>query len=193
MAAAVAALTVAFTIAMSIDLGGSISGMSGASFYAYAIGVSFLAVVTGFMLHELAHKLVAESDGAWAEFRANPLGLLLAIIVSFFGFVFAAPGATYIQGNISKEQNGQISLAGPATNIVLGLVFAGLALLGGTGPLAFALAWVASVNFLLAAFNLLPIPPLDGSKVAKWSIPVYLVSFGVAVVLAGLVWFGYLL
>jgi Zn-dependent protease len=40
---------------------------------------------------------------------------------------------------------------------------------------------------------MLPIPPFDGYKVFKWSVPVYVVSFGAAVVLAGVVWFKVLL
>lgn len=192
IAAAVAALTIAFTIAMSVNFGGSLANLSGPSFYGYALGVSFLAVTTGFMLHEFAHKFVAERNGAWAEFRAYPLGLLLAVVFSFFGVVFAAPGAVCIDGDISKEQYGKISLAGPAMNIVLGVLFIGSALISSDGLLGFALAWVGSVNFLLAAFNMLPIPPLDGYKVAKWNIPIYIFSFGVAAVLAGLVWFGYI-
>ena len=190
MAAAVTALTIAFTIAMSVNFGGSFADLSGASFYSYALGVSFIAVITGFMFHEFAHKIVAERNGAWAEFRAYPLGLLLAVIFSFLGVVFAAPGAVYIEGDISKEQYGKISLAGPATNVVLGVLFIGLALIISNGLLGFALAWVGSVNFLLAAFNMLPIPPLDGYKVGKWNIPIYVLSFGISVVLAGLVWFG---
>jgi Zn-dependent protease len=190
MAAAVAALTIAFTIAMSVNFGGSLDDLSGLSFYGYALGVSFLAVITGFALHEFAHKVVAERNGARAEFRTYPLGLLLAVVFSFFGVVFAAPGAVYIDGDISKEQYGKISLAGPAANVVLGVLFIGLALISSGGLLGFALAWVGSVNFLLAAFNMLPIPPLDGYKVAKWNVPIYVLTFGIAAVLAGLVWFG---
>jgi Zn-dependent protease len=39
------------------------------------------------------------------------------------------------------------------------------------------------INFFLAAFNLLPIPPLDGSKVMSWSVPIWLITFAVAAIL----------
>ena len=51
-------------------------------------------------------------------------GLILAIVTAAFGFVFAAPGAVYIQGEyISKEENGKISIAGPLINIGLAILF----------------------------------------------------------------------
>src|SRR3989338_4890519 len=56
----------------------------------FAVGIAFIA-------HELiGHKLVAQRFGAEAEFKAWPMGLLLALVTSFFGFIFAAPGAVYI-------------------------------------------------------------------------------------------------
>ncbi|MDI6855821.1 MAG: site-2 protease family protein, partial [Candidatus Thermoplasmatota archaeon] len=84
--------------------------------------IALLAVATGFLLHELMHKLVAQKYGCWAEYRAFPFGLVLALLMSAAGFVFAAPGAVYIMGSITKKENGKISLAGPLINIVIGAV-----------------------------------------------------------------------
>lgn len=140
-----------------------------------ALGIATLAVLTGFLLHEMAHKFVAQRYGAWAEFRIFPLGLLLAVLFSFFGFVFAAPGAVYIQGRIGKKENGLISLAGPATNLGFGALCVALGyLFPVTSDLAVVLGLVGEINLFLAVFNLLPIPPLDGYKVATWNIPIYL-------------------
>ena len=50
--------------------------------------------------------------------------LVLAILMSFFGFIFAAPGAVVIKASyIHPSKNGKISLAGPLTNIILALLF----------------------------------------------------------------------
>jgi Zn-dependent protease len=188
---AVAALTFAFT--MFFYLYPPVTGLNGMSGLLFAFGVSLTAVLTGFMLHEFAHKVLAQRNGAWAEFRAYPFGLMLAVVFSFLGFIFAAPGAVYIQVMINRKQNGIISIAGPLVNMALGITFLGLGVLLHSGLLAAALYLIGSINVFLAAFNMLPIPPFDGYKVFKWSVPIYIVSFGAAVVLAGAVWFNVLL
>jgi Zn-dependent protease len=141
-----------------------------------ALGIATLAVITGFLLHEMAHKFVAQKYGAWAEFRIFPLGLVLALVFSFLGFVFAAPGAVYIQGRIGKRENGLISVAGPATNLGFGALCVALGYLFPiSSDLAIVLNLVGSINLFLALFNLIPITPLDGSKVVRWNLPIYLI------------------
>ncbi len=193
IAMAVGMLTLAFTIVLTIyhsDYG--LSGGIGWVFL-YAIIISLIAVLTGFMLHELAHKVVAQRFGAWAEFRAWPFGLLIALVFSFLGFIFAAPGAVYIQGMISRRQNGEISLAGPMTNLAIGAVFLTLSVLMPTGLIGFALLWIAEINIMLSLFNLLPLPPLDGYKVIKWNVGVYLAVFMTSLVLVVIIWTGLLI
>lgn len=131
--------------------------------------ISLFSVGPGFVLHELSHKFVAEHYNFWAEFRMWPLGLLIALATSVFGFIFAAPGATYISGmNISESENGIISVAGPLTNVAVATVFLPILLLG-TGAWE-VLGFIGLyINLFLAAFNLLPIMPLDGAKVFRWS------------------------
>ena len=179
---AVAALTFAFT--MFFYLNPRVSGLSGMDGLLFSFGISLTAVLTGFMLHEFAHKVLAQRAGAWAEFRAYPFGLMLAVVFSFLGFIFAAPGAVYIQGMINRKQNGLISIAGPLTNLGLGVAFLTAGLLLQSGYLAIALYLVGSINLMLAAFNLLPIPPFDGYKVFKWNVPIYVVAFGICGALA---------
>jgi Zn-dependent protease len=152
------------------------------------IVVSALGVGTGFLLHELAHKFIAQRYGYWAEYRANRSGLLIIILMSFMGFILAAPGAVMIhkasdlypqstafsygeeaysdQRKVRKEQL-WISLAGPMTNIMLAALF--LALLAG-GAMASkvsmnAIHFALFINLYLAAFNLIPFGPLDGRKI----------------------------
>src|SRR3989338_9073468 len=62
--------------------------------------LAFLTVGVGFLLHELAHKLVAQHYGCFAEFRAFDFYLWMAVLMSYFGFVFAAPGAVFITGPV---------------------------------------------------------------------------------------------
>jgi Zn-dependent protease len=172
------ALGVAFSFALT---GGGLNLFAGGGKLSFAgilslLGVSLLTAGTGFVFHELSHKFVAQRYGYWAEFRMWPFGLILAIVTSIIGLLFAAPGATYISGmNISVEENGRISLAGPLTNVVIGLLFLPLFLFGsGISALIGSLGF--KINFFLALFNLLPIGPLDGGKVLKWSLPVWLVA-----------------
>ena len=143
---------------------------------------SLLTVGVGFLLHELAHKVVAVRFGQVAAFRADYGMLGLAIAAGLAGFLFAAPGAVYHRGNITERENGLIALAGPVTNIGLAALFLPLVLfpgfLGDIGNLGVV------VNVLLAAFNMLPFGPLDGRKVLRWSKVVFALVFVPSVGLA---------
>ena len=153
--------------------------------------VVMIGVGAGFIFHELGHKFVAMHYGYYAEYELWPTGLLIALASSFFGFIFAAPGAVVIYSNgMEKKTNGLISIAGPIVNIVLGLIF--FLILGSlgdfiyteTGAIVYLICVLGTrINFFLAAFNLLPIPPLDGSKVMAWSVPVWLITFAIAAIL----------
>src|SRR2546421_655975 len=104
-----------------------------------------------------------------------------------------APGAVYVAGPLTREQNGRVSLVGPLTNFVIALVFtgAGFAVVGfPPGDVRFyvggILFFTGYINAFLGVFNMLPIPPLDGSKVFRWNIAVWAVSIvGMGSLLAG--------
>ena len=153
--------------------------------------IVMIGVGAGFIFHELGHQFSAMNYGYYAESELWPTGLLIALVSSFFGFIFAAPGAVVIYSNGMEERtNGIISIAGPLVNIALGLIF--FIILGSLGNLIYtetgailSLICVLGtrINFFLAAFNLLPIPPLDGSKVLSWSVPIWVITFAIAAIL----------
>ena len=143
-----------------------------------AIIISLVVVGTGFLLHEMGHKIVAQRFKYFAEFRSFDEMLFLAIILSFFGFVFAAPGAVMIGGRgIKTSHNGKISAAGPFVNIILGILFLVL-MYSTTGFISIVGFWGARINAWLALFNLLPFCVFDGSKVFRWNKGVWLLLVG---------------
>ena len=155
----------------------------------YLLPMIMVGVGAGFILHELGHKFVSMKYGYWAEFKLWPQGLIFALITSFFGFVFAAPGAVYTYANyMTDEINGKISIAGPIVNILLALIFLAIcvavypsALYSQTSMLILNICALGySINSFLAAFNLLPIGNLDGSKVLRWNVGIWLITFAIA-------------
>jgi Zn-dependent protease len=150
--------------------------------------ISLLTAGIGFIVHEMAHKFTAMRYGFWAEFQMSSMMLVVAVaMAAIAGVVFAAPGATVIYGNyISKDENGKISLAGPLSNLILIIPFAAVLFAGITTGITILLVIGLEgirVNSMLAAFNLLPIGPLDGAKILKWNPAIFavmiLVAFGV--------------
>ena len=132
---------------------------------------ALIAFGPAFIIHELAHKFVARHYGCWAEFRAEPAGLKTGVAIAFFiGFLFMAPGAVMVAGNVSRRQNGMIALAGPASNLTLWLIGLPAFILFGGNPIV--LYWMIA-NSILGAFNMLPFGPLDGKKIKNWSEPVF--------------------
>ncbi len=143
----------------------------------YLVWIS-IAVATGFIFHELAHREVARRVGCAADYVMWPIGLALALFLALLTkgrFVFAAPGAVTIFYCIrpSRGNEGMIAAAGPITNMVI--AFISQMLYGLTGIIGLAL--VAYVNWFLAAFNLLPLDPLDGAKVMRYNFTVWLILF----------------
>lgn len=143
--------------------------------------ISLITVGIGFLFHELAHKFVAQRYGCWAEFRADDKMLVFAVISAFLGFIFAAPGAVFIMGRVSKEKNGKISAAGPAANIILAFAFLGLLyLFPRAGILSASLSYGFQINGFIALFNMIPFMNFDGKKIWEWSKPAYIVIAAVS-------------
>ncbi len=150
-------------------------------FVAY-LPVSFIAIATAVFFHEMAHKYVGQKFGYWSEFRMYPQGLFFALLLGIFtGIVFAAPGAVQIFGRPQQDEMGKISVAGPSTNLMLGLIFFGIWSLT-DGILSSISFYVSYINVFLALFNLIPFGPLDGLKIFRWKKAIWGILIGINVV-----------
>lgn len=159
-----------------------------------ALGALFVCVIP----HEVAHGYVAWKLGdptakAAGRLTLNPLPhldpvgsfllpLTLLVLRRFAGFpvVFGWAKPVPVNPFYFRDTWGgmlYVSLAGPATNVAMGLIATGighgLLTLGVTNPYVLAfLALIVLLSFVLALFNLLPVPPLDGSKVLAYFLPI---------------------
>lgn len=152
---------------------------------------SALAVIGGIVIHESAHALAAYVLGdrtarSRGRVSLNPLAhidpfgtVLLPLLMMAAGgpvFAFAKPVPVYL-GNLKHPKRDEVlvSFAGPASNLLLAFMAAlvlkglvGLSAAGGSnmvGSVAHFCLTCISVNLSLAFFNLIPLPPLDGSSI----------------------------
>jgi Zn-dependent protease len=145
----------------------------------------FLVIIISSVFHEYAHGWAAYrlgDDTAEKEGRLtlNPIAhidpfgtLLLPLVLLFTAGIFIgwAKPVPYNPYQLSDKKYGElkVAIAGPATNIILALMLGLLARVGGViglSEIAIELfSFAAYVNIFLALFNLIPVPPLDGSKV----------------------------
>ena len=127
-----------------------------------------LVSAPGIIIHELAHKFVAIYYGLQAAFSILPFGLFLSVFLKLINspFILIAPGYVGISGDAAILESTFIAFAGPFTNLVLWL---GSSLILNRASLtkkqAIALYLTKQINMWLFIFNMIPIPPLDGSKV----------------------------
>ena len=182
-------LTIAFTLALS---NGLVPIMNEPRILLTELPLAFAAVMTGFLLHELAHKWMAQQYGCWAEYRGNRNGLYFALMMSVFGFLLAAPGAVMVSGSITNRQNGIIAAVGPLTNIAIAIVafpfyiFTANIDIWIVGELA---RFLIIINLILAGFNMIPVQPLDGSKIIVWNKAAYFGIVGGIITLAIAYWY----
>jgi Zn-dependent protease len=160
----------------------------------YTISVWILPLVIAITFHEAAHGFVAHHFGdntAWERGRVSfnplkhidPFGTLIlpaVLLLSHSPFLFGY--AKPVPVNFRALRNPRIdmvwvALAGPATNIALALIAAAAFHLLPFAPDSSA-QWIADnlknalvINVVLAIFNMLPIPPLDGGRVAVGLLP----------------------
>jgi Zn-dependent protease len=150
--------------------------------------ISAIVCGLGFVIHELAHRVVARGYGAEAHFVADTRWLIISIVIAFAGFFIAAPGAVWHRGYLTPRQSGLIALAGPVSNLVLSVLF--LLLLPISFMVGFQADWMITLcvigvglNAWLGLFNMLPAGPFDGAKVLAWNQVVFGVTVAVGILL----------
>lgn len=154
--------------------------------------IVMVGVALGSLVHELGEKFVATKYGYEAEFKAWPLGLLIAFASSFIGMVIALPGSVFTNDdNRDDEINGRIAISGPMANMILAVLFIVIAALifplkaySDVFTLIYLICTVGfSVNSFLATFNLLPLYTLDGTKIMKWNAKIWIIIFAISAIM----------
>jgi len=144
--------------------------------------LSILGLVVAITVHEFAHALAADHLGdptprSQGRLSLNPLSHLDplgTVMLILAGFGWGKP-VQFDPYNLEHPQRdtGLISLAGPASNLVLAVL---LGFLFKTLPAGFAslLLPLIYTNIILAVFNLVPVYPLDGEKILSSLLPKHL-------------------
>jgi Zn-dependent protease len=179
------------------------------------ISIAAIPIVFAITLHEVAHGWVAKYFGdrtAEAQGRLSlnpirhidPIGTVLVPVLMLWlgGFLFGWAKPVPVNPHYMRNPRGNmvwVSAAGPAANIAMALVWAFLMMLALRIDLGTASQWIEAmagvgifINVMLAVFNMLPIPPLDGGQVLTNLLPPGPVSraleaiapFGLFIVLA---------
>jgi Zn-dependent protease len=149
------------------------------------IGLAVAAAIfsMGFIIHELAHKYVAQGYGLWAEFRLNMTGLILTALSIVSPIKFIAPGAVMISGFAEKDRIGRTALAGPLVNLVFTVSLLIFLPVIRESSLYLPILFGAAINAFLALFNLIPFAVFDGLKIYQWNRRYWVTLFAVSLIL----------
>jgi Zn-dependent protease len=171
--------------ALVIGIGFSIGLYGFLSVWSYAIMGIFAGLMTAsFLVHEIAHKIVAQKKGMWAEFRLTTWGAVLTFVSVFLPFKMISPGAMMIGGSVpSGEDLVKISIAGPITNLIFSSVLLSLAFTLPPSSFVLMLFFAAYINAFMAVFNLIPFGILDGYKIFSFNKKVWSLAFAPSVAL----------
>jgi Zn-dependent protease len=165
-----------------------------------------------FPVHECAHALVAYLRGdatakLYGRISLNPVvhfdpvgGLMTVISIFLGGFLIGWAKPTPVNPNNLRDRRNDevlVALAGPGSNLVMavigGIVVRVLVALNATPPdlVLQALFYFVVFNVMLAIFNLIPIPPLDGANLlfrflplrVTWQVRPFLAQYGIFIIL----------
>lgn len=136
--------------------------------------IFFVGLIIAITIHEFSHAFVADHFGdptprSFGRVTLNPLAHLdplgtLMLFFVHFGWGKPVPIDPY---NLSKREEIYVALAGPFSNLLLAVVFA---LIIRFFPIPIFYIFIQT-NVVLAVFNLIPLPPLDGSKILLNLLP----------------------
>jgi Zn-dependent protease len=157
--------------------------------------IAFIITATlAFAYHEFAHAIVADRMGdytprSYGRITLNPfvhldLFGMLMLILAGFGWATTPVNPNNLRGN-PRTSYAIVALAGPVANLIMAVIFAAPVRLGLADPTAagisfgsfelptfFQLCYIGvQINLLLFAFNLIPIPPLDGFTILMGVLP----------------------
>lgn len=136
------------------------------------------------IIHEIAHGFMADKLGdptarLQGRLTLNPIkhidpigSIVVPLITSLSGFTFGwAKPVIYNPYNLKDKRKGEflIALAGPLSNIVIAIIFGTIIRFTFVNavtitPFLEICSYIVLINLVLAIFNLIPVPPLDGSK-----------------------------
>lgn len=153
--------------------------------------LSLVILIFSIVLHELAHGFTADALGdptarLQGRLTLNPIkhidpigSIIVPLLTSLTGMTFGwAKPVPYNPYNLKNKRKGEflIALAGPATNLLIAIIFGTIlrftvAKTGEFTPFAEITLYIVIINIVLAVFNLIPIPPLDGSKLLFSILP----------------------
>jgi Zn-dependent protease len=159
--------------------------------------LSIAILIISVILHELSHGYMADRLGdptarLAGRLTLNPIkhidpvgSIFVPLITSLFGFTFGwAKPVPYNPYNLKNKRQGEflIALAGPASNLLIALVFGTImrftagnitdaASAASLAPFVTIISYIVIINIILAVFNLIPLPPLDGSKLLFSILP----------------------
>ncbi len=153
--------------------------------------LSIIILIFSVIVHEVSHGFMADYLGdptarLQGRLTLNPLkhidpvgSIIVPLITSLAGFTFGwAKPVIYNPYNLKDRRKGEflIAIAGPLSNVFLALIFGLLIRVLMTdatalSPFVELLSYVVIINIILAVFNLVPVPPLDGSKLLLAFLP----------------------
>jgi Zn-dependent protease len=146
--------------------------------------LSIVILIFSIIIHEIAHGFMADRLGdptarLQGRLTLNPIkhidpvgSIFVPLITSLSGFTFGwAKPVPYNPYNLKNKRQGEflIALAGPMSNLLLAVIFGLIIRIASAGatsvtPFIEICSYIVIINLVLAIFNLIPVPPLDGSK-----------------------------